>query len=146
MDKCLKTDLDRAVLISVKPSYANLLVNGVKTIELRKRFPSGLPAGTRLLIYSSAPEMAVIGEVEISQVEKLDIKSLWSRAALEAMISWDDFRSYFKEAEFGYAISVQKARRYENKKALGDLKSLGVTTAPQSFQYLTGDKESIKTW
>jgi predicted transcriptional regulator len=136
----------RAVLMSVKPSYANLLVSGAKTIELRKRFPSDLPHGTRIIIYSSSPEMAVIGEVEISQVEKLEIRNLWSRAAIEAMISWEDFKEYFKGLDYGYAISVQKAKRYEKKKPLEDFESLGVTSPPQSFQYITTSEGLIPRW
>jgi len=43
----------RGVLISVKPQYANSIVEGVKTIELRKSFPLDLPKDQKLIIYSS---------------------------------------------------------------------------------------------
>ena len=36
------------ILLSVKPAYANLLVDGVKTIELRRKFPVDLTPGVKL--------------------------------------------------------------------------------------------------
>ncbi len=58
------------VLLSVKPAYANLLVDGIKTIELRRKFPVDLVPGTKCLIYSSSPTKKVIGECKIAKVER----------------------------------------------------------------------------
>ena len=46
----------RDILMSVKLQYANLLVDGVKSIELRRKFPEFISSGTKCLIYSTSPE------------------------------------------------------------------------------------------
>ncbi len=122
------------VLLSVKPAYANLLVDGIKTIELRRKFPVDLASGTKCLIYSSSPTKKIIGECKIDKVEKLKIKDLWKASSIEAMISWEDFKSYFSGVEYGYAIYVYAADRYPTEMTLS---KIGTNIlAPQSYRYL----------
>ena len=101
-----------SILISVKPQYANCLVDGIKTIELRKSFPLDLAVGTKLYIYSSSPGQRVIGDCEIASVEKLTLDKLWARCIVEAMISWEEFQLYYTGKVEGIAITIQKPRRY----------------------------------
>lgn len=124
----------RDVLLSVKPAYACLLVDGIKTVELRRKFPVDLPTGTRCLIYSSSPTKKVIGECKIAKVECLKIRDLWKVVSIEAMISWADFKSYFTDVEYGYAIHVYAAYRYPLERALRQIGKDIV--APQSYRYL----------
>lgn len=125
------------VLLSVKPQYANLIVDGMKSVELRRRFPTDLPEGTRCLIYSSSPTQKVIGECKIESVKKLSISQLWKQTAINAMISWDDFSSYFSELEHGYAVKVYASIRYDKPKDIS--KAAGMETKPpQSYRYLPG--------
>ena len=122
------------VLLSVKPAYANLLVDGIKTIELRRKFPVDLASGVKCLIYSSSPTQKIIGECKIHKVEKLKIKDLWKATSIEAMISWEDCKSYFIGSEYGYAIHVYAAYRYPTEMPLSQLgKDI---LAPQSYRYL----------
>lgn len=122
------------ILLSVKPAYANLLVDGVKSIELRRKFPVDLIPGVKCLIYSSSPTQMIIGECKIGKVEKLKIKDLWKLSSIEAMISWDDYKSYFSGAEYGYAIHVYAAYRYPVEIKLSQIgKDIN---APQSYRYL----------
>ena len=125
----------KEILLSVKPQYANPLVDGTKTIELRKKFPTEIEKGTTIYIYSSFPEKKVIGEVKIKKVEMLTIAKLWKVSCSKAFISWSDFKDYFNNKEFGYAIHVYKAKRYEE--AL-NLKGINpeISQAPQSYRYL----------
>ena len=133
-----------AVLMSVKPSYANLLVNGSKTVELRRRF-SDLPHGTKMLVYGSSPTSKIIGEVSIVKVEQLKLDDLWNYACQEAMISWEDFSAYFKGRDSGYAITVNKATKYESPYQLDCLKELGVKGAPQSYQFISSEYSECLT-
>ena len=128
---------NKNVLLSVKPQYANLLVDGIKTIELRKKFPEDIIKGTKLIIYSSSPEKEVIGECSIFKVEKLSIDKLWNRVATKAMISWESFSEYFANHTHGYAIQVYKPLRYKKPLKLDMLPSVKkLTRPPQSYQYI----------
>jgi predicted transcriptional regulator len=125
----------REILLSVKPQYANLLITGVKTIELRKKFPTDLEKETKIFIYSSFPEKKVIGECKISKIEYLRLEDLWRVASIEAMISWEDFKSYYEGHTHGYAVHVFKAKKYKESIFLADIDPR-ITQAPQSYRYL----------
>jgi hypothetical protein len=43
------------ILISIQPEYADQIMDGCKTVELRRRFVETLDQDTRLFIYSSNP-------------------------------------------------------------------------------------------
>lgn len=133
MDKATKQD----VLLSVRPQYANLLVDGVKRIELRRKFPTNLKGGTRCLIYSSSPTQRVIGECKIESVKKLPLVDLWKESAMDAMISWADFSSYFSGLDCGYAVRVYGPQRYERPKELSKVAGKEAKP-PQSYRYLPG--------
>lgn len=126
---------EKEVLLSVKPQYANLLVDGIKTVELRRRFPVDLKEGTRCLIYSTSPVQRVIGECKIKLVEKLPLKDLWSKTAQKAMIPWSDFSNYFGDLEYGYAVNMYGYIRYEKPKMLSAAAGPD-TKPPQSFRYI----------
>jgi len=131
---------EKAILLSVKPQFANCLVDGVKTIELRKSFPQGLASGTKMYIYSSSPQQKIIGDCEIVSVERLPIDSLWKRAICEAMISWEEFVAYFDGKADGVAITLQKPRRYTDPISLRKFTSDNVVSPPQSFQYINAPR------
>lgn len=133
--------LGKDVLLSVRPQYANLLVDGVKTIELRRKFPTDLAEGTRCLIYSTSPIQKVIGECKIKSVEKLPISELWKHSADNAMIPWSDFSNYFGDLEHGYAVHVYGYIRYADTKSLCDITGAD-TRPPQSYRYLPNRNES----
>lgn len=133
--------LNKSVLISIKPCYANLLVDGIKKIELRRKFPSNYINGTKLFIYASAPISKVIGECYIKKVDCLPIEDLWNESCIDAMISWADFNNYFFGREFGFAIHVSGYFRYETPFALSEIDFLP-PKPPQSYCYVNA-QESI---
>lgn len=123
------------VLLSIKPPYANLIVDGVKTVELRRKFPKNLPVGTKIYVYSTSPEQIVIGECEIKEILRKPIAQLWAATSIETMISKQDFDSYFQGLEEGYGIRVWKYKRYKTPKTLQAHFGKKVS-APQSYRYL----------
>ena len=66
-------------VLSIKPQYATRIVDGVKTVELRRRFPYGTVTGARLYVYASVPIQALIGYATISTVERLAIREIWEK-------------------------------------------------------------------
>lgn len=130
--------MKKSTLISIKPNYANLLINGTKTVELRRKFPEDLSPGSKLFIYSSSPTQRVIGEVLIKEIKKMKISELWYHYSSEAMVPWVDFQEYFHGLEYGYAILVSSPRAYEIQIPLESLTDK-VKRAPQSYCYLPSD-------
>ena len=100
-------------LLSVKTQYANLLVSGCKTVELRKKFPSNIKEGSKLFIYSSSPQQKVIGEVVVEKVVELLISELWRIAGYKSLVPWADFCEYYRDKKKGVAIFVKDQKKYE---------------------------------
>ena len=110
-----------SILISMKPPYARAILEGSKTIELRRRFSENLPIGSKMLIYATTPQKEVIGECEIKKVHKLPLDKLWEKSCRDAMINWETFILYFDGLNEGYGIEVCKPFMYEKPIPLNEL-------------------------
>jgi predicted transcriptional regulator len=97
-------------IISIHPSYADAILAGEKTIELRRRVPN-LSAGTRLWIYATRPTAAVIGVATIRNVARAHPTTLWKRHRNGTGVDHASFRAYFNGAQQGVAIVLAAARR-----------------------------------
>ena len=53
---------DRVTLLSVRPRFAEALLNGTKTAEIRRR-RANIPDGSLCLLYASAPVRALVGAI-----------------------------------------------------------------------------------
>jgi predicted transcriptional regulator len=87
-----------AALISIKPRYAEAILAGRKTVELRRRVPS-LVAGTRLYIYSTLPVGAVVGVVTLADVVRGTPEAIWNEYSAQAEIGKNDYDAYFSGAD-----------------------------------------------
>lgn len=86
-----------------------------------------------IVVYSSAPEQAVIGEVEVVKTIKMKPTPLWNSTKANAGISRLKYREYFSGCTTAYAFALGSFKRYETSKSLADF---NIQSAPQSFVYL----------
>lgn len=119
------------ILLSIKPEYVKLILDGRKKYEFRKRLAQ--EAVESIVIYSSSPQRAVVGEVEVIQSIAMSPSTLWEFTKKEAGISRAKYRRYFKDCKKAYAYKLGIVTIYEYPKALKDF---GLLQAPQSFVYL----------
>lgn len=125
----------RDVVFSIKPQYADPILSGRKTIELRRRFPIDVPKGTAALIYTSSPTRALTGIAEIEGVVKQPPEKIWRSFAEEACIAREDFDAYFAGLDHGFAIRLARARPLRRKVELSELRDRFSFEPPQSFLY-----------
>lgn len=125
----------RDLVISIKPNYSGKIFDGVKTIELRRRFPLSIAAGATAYIYSTSPEMALVGTIKIENVERLQLRLLWKKHGQSASIKKADFDDYFSGLEEGFALKLSTPRRFTRPLTLPELKERFGFKAPQSFLY-----------
>ncbi len=97
-------------IISIHPTYADAILAGTKTIELRRRIPK-LPSGTKLWIYATRPTAAVIGVATITDVSRADPKTIWKRHRTGAGVDHDSFKEYFNGAQEAIAIVLATVKR-----------------------------------
>ena len=124
----------RAVLLSIKPKYADLILAGSKRVELRRSWPSN-DIGI-MIVYSSAPTQRLVGAAFIDRVEECQFERLWEIAKTNGGgVTEDELRDYLigKSTAFGIMISHVKVAEVQV-----DPKELFPNfTPPQSFLYLS---------
>jgi predicted transcriptional regulator len=123
--------------VSIRPEFANKILAGNKTVELRRRFPAATAAGALVLIYSSTPEQAIVGHATIKAVERLRVSEIRRHYFEDACISDADFKEYFRGLKFGYAILLTRVKRLPRKVPVSDLRTLYGFVPPQSFSYVS---------
>ena len=116
------------ILLSIKPEYANRIFDGQKQYEYRKRIPK--KEVSKIVVYSSAPEQAVIGEIEVIKTLKMKPSPLWNSTKANAGISRSKYRKYFSGCTMAYAFVIGSFEKYPTSKSLADF---NIQSAPQSF-------------
>lgn len=122
------------VLLSIKPEYANKILDGEKRYEFRKSIPKANGVKT-VVIYATKPVGMVVGEFDIDEVIFEAPGELWTLTSEHSGISRQFFYEYFRDKDMAYAIKVRKPRRYKEPLTLKSV--LGSEVAPQSFCYIS---------
>ena len=122
------------ILMSIKPSYAQMILEGSKTIELRRKFSGVANIGKKILIYATSPKKQIIGECYVKDVLHLPLDQLWSASCRDAMIDWKTFSNYFHNLDSGYGIVLHKQAMYENPIPLSSMRDIYNITPPQSYR------------
>jgi predicted transcriptional regulator len=131
------------ILISIKPKYADLILAGTKQVELRKRSAKIAP-GTRLLIYSTSPRKALVGEACVSFAERLPLDELFARYGAIAHVTRDEFRAYYSNDVDGVALGLAFVMRYADPLGMERLRDLDHGfRPPQSYMRASPAIKSI---
>lgn len=130
----------RPVVLSIRPKFIERILDGTKTIELRRRFPASMPAEVTVLLYSTAPVQALVGWGLLDRVVELPLAVLWKRFGSAASVTRDEFDAYFQGADTGCALSLTQVRQFPKPIQLTDLKRRFDFSPPQSYCYW---KESL---
>lgn len=130
----------RPVVLSIRPTFIERILNGTKTIELRRRFPESLPPAVLVLLYSTAPVQALVGWGLLDRVVRLPLPILWRRFGSAASVTRDEFDAYFHGTDVGCALSLKQVRQLPKPIQLTDLKRRFDFSPPQSYCYW---KESL---
>jgi predicted transcriptional regulator/DNA-binding XRE family transcriptional regulator len=125
----------RDIVLSVKPAYAEKILEGTKTVELRRRFTLSDVKGITTYIYSTSPVRAMVGTAQIKNVSRLSIRELWKHHRRSASIPKRDFDAYFEGLNEGYAVQISNARPFPRRIELAELKERFGFSAPQSYLY-----------
>lgn len=119
------------ILLPMKPEYVKSIFNGSKRIVYRKRIPKY--SITRIVVYSTSPVKAIIGEIEVQKTMTMESSLLWEYTKDGAGISKKQFDDYFRNCNVVSAYKLGKYKKYESPKRLS---SFGINSIPHSFVYL----------
>ncbi|RSN24153.1 hypothetical protein DMC63_06250 [Streptomyces sp. WAC 05977] len=126
----------RPLLLSLRPRFAEAILDGVKTIELRRTRVSA-PPGTKLVLYASAPTMAVVGVATLLDVQTSTPGQIWRRHRRHVCVSKAEYDDYFAGADLATAISISAPERLAAPHTLAALRAATGFRPPQSYRYLS---------
>lgn len=130
--------MTRSVLLSVRPRFARALLDGSKTVEVRRRFPI-LERGIRLFVYSSSPDRAVLGTVIVSETSRIPADEVWDRYKRHIAIEREPLREYLEGAPHSVVLEVVEPQRWATPVRLATLRHQ-LDLEPAGHQRLTGRK------
>ena len=136
-------DPDRMVVLSLKPRFAEAILEGAKTVELRRTEPK-IVVPTRALLYAASPVRALVGTCIIISVQPLDLVALWQEHGAGSGLLEREFQEYFEGVDMGTALTLVQPSAFHRQIPLQDLRARPKGfRPPQSFAYVdteTGDR------
>ena len=130
--------MDQAIL-SLKPQYAELILSGEKTVELRNRVVRMEP-GTVIWIYATKPVGGIVALVELDSVVHDAPADIWIRYEREMCIDKAHFDSYINNRESVSALILSSVRKLKHSVTLDWIRrSIGNFQPPQFYSRLSLD-------
>jgi len=122
------------IILSIRPEYANRILNGTKKFEYRKKIFKNKDINT-IVIYATKPIGKVVGEFYIKNIIENDPNTIWSLTNRYSGISKISFDNYFQNVTEGFAIEINGFKRYKKELDIKEV-SKNLKCAPQSFAYI----------
>lgn len=123
----------KVVLMSIQPKFARAILDGTKTVELRR---NGVPIDiSRIVIYATKPIGRIVGHCKVTKCSVGSPEYIWRRFGSAAGISRAEYDKYFDSAPEAKCYALDHPRRFSRAIRITDLKS--ISSAPQSFAYLS---------
>lgn len=120
------------VLLSIKPMYANAILDGEKKYEFRKSIFRDKNV-KKVYIYSSSPVKKIVGVFIVGGIIEDHPKRIWEKCWRNSGIAEDDFIAYFSGREKGYAIMIENPEPLD--KPIDPRSIYRDFVPPQSFYY-----------
>lgn len=96
-------------IISIRPTFADAILSGNKTVELRRRIPP-VEVGARLWIYATRPVAAVVGIAIIDAIFRGTPQAVWETYSDRIAINRGDFDRYFEGSREAIGIRLSKVQ------------------------------------
>lgn len=126
---------ERALLLSLRPRFAEAILDGEKTTELRRR-PINAQPGTWVILYASAPTMAIVGIARLGNIEATEPDEAWERYQNCLALEESEFYGYLDGTKLAYLLHLGHIRPLERPLPLDELRRSGDFQPPQSFRYV----------
>ena len=133
----------RPLLLSLKPCYADMVFDGLKRGELRRRIASCIE-NRNVFVYVSSPSRELRGGFRVGQVWTGTPDYVWQFVSHLASIDKQEFDMYFFGCKVAFALEITKVWEYDNPVQLDFLKRrFGQFVIPQSWRYLRHEENDV---
>lgn len=134
-----------ALLISIRPRFAEMIFAGSKTVELRRVCPK-ISSGDLALVYVSSPTKELQGAFEVGKMISASPSVLWRKVGKESGITKTEFFDYFRGKTKAHALVIKRAWKLLDPVRLNSLRRRkGGFRPPQNFHYLNRNESSLLT-
>lgn len=124
---------NNALLLSIRPRFADAIFEGTKRVELRRVRPR-VKAGDLVLVYVTAPRSKLEGAFEVERVLEETPTALWSHVSGNSGVTRQEFDEYYRDCRTAFAIVVKKVWRHDPV-SLARMRRARIRP-PQSYHYL----------
>lgn len=119
------------LLLSINPEYVESILKGKKLYEYRKfRCRNDVD---KIIIYATAPQKQIVGEVEIANILEGSPIDIWEKTKEYSGITYNFFSKYYEGKRKAFAYQLKNLVVYDKPLTLNDI---GVSHAPQSYRYV----------
>ena len=115
--------LDNQLVLSIQPRWAEKVLSGQKTVELRRKFSTRW-IGHRMSLYASRPLGGLVGEATIADVVTDTCSTIWERFGGATGSIRSEFDEYTSGVSKVSAILLTDVMRYPNVIPLGRMREL----------------------
>lgn len=122
------------VLFSVHPEYADMIINGTKRYEFRRRLPARSCCDC-FALYSTLPVGGVVAQGRIERMLSLPPDDLWRLAGPYSGLRRASFEEYFEGASMAHAIELCDVVGFDEMIPLSQY-APRLKRPPQSFAYV----------
>ncbi|RKU11453.1 hypothetical protein C6502_08780 [Candidatus Poribacteria bacterium] len=133
----------KPLLLSLKPCYADLVFEGLKKAELRRRIAPHI-TDRDVFIYVSSPIMAIHGGFQVGKVWHGTPEEVWRMVSRLVGVNKPDFDTYFEGQTVAYALEIKEVWECSQPISLGTLRNKFSNFAvPQSWRYVRTDEHQF---
>ena len=130
----------KPLILSLKPRYADLIFEGVKKAELRRR-PLVQIKGGDVFVYVTSPIMELRGGFRVGEVWAGTPQDIWEKVSERAGVNREDFDAYYAGQSIAYALEITGVWEYANPPGLNTLRRrFDNFVVPQSWRYVKPDE------
>ena len=120
--------------MSINPEHVENILTGKKKFEFRKnRCKEQI---NTIVIYSTAPVMKVVAEVEVKDIIEDTPQIVWKRTSTAAGIDKKFFDKYYLGRNTAVAYELGCVTKFDSPRKLADY---GLKAAPQSYVYIRSE-------
>lgn len=128
--------MNNSILLSLKPCYADMIFNGLKKVELRKRITLSMK-NCDVFIYVSSPVRRLRGGFRVGHVWSGTPEEVWDQVSEFAGVDKCDFDAYYAGRKTVHALQITNVWEHENPVSLKALRDQFKNfVVPQSWRYV----------
>ena len=124
------------VILSIRPTFCQMIFDGQKRFEYRKRVFNRLNVD-KVYVYASKPISKIVGYFTIKRIIEDSPSMVWELTHEHGGISKKQFNDYFKGCKMAHAIEIDEV--VELGTPIVPKEVIKNFTAPQNFMYLVND-------